>query len=111
MISPYIVQAIGARAARWLFMTTEAITANRAQELLLIHHVVADELLASSSAKLIDTLTTLPHAALSACKHLVNAIQDKAIDSALVEYTADLITQCRASVEGQHGMQTFFDRP
>ena len=42
VISPYVVAAIGARAARRYFLTAERFDAAEAQRLGLVHEVVAD---------------------------------------------------------------------
>jgi len=110
VISPYVIRAIGVRAAQWLFMTKETITATRAQELTLIHHVVDDERLSSSAQHLIATLTACPLSALIACKHLIQEVYLNPIDNKLIEHTAELISQLRTSAQGQQGMRNFFNK-
>src|SRR3712207_7368475 len=47
-ISPYVVNAIGARWARRLFQTAEVFTAARAREIGLVHEVVPEDGLAAA---------------------------------------------------------------
>ena len=110
VISPYIIHAIGQRAAQWLFMTAATISATRAQELQLVQHTVADDLLTSTAHELIKNLISRPQATLTACKRLVQDLAQQPLDQALIKHTADLIAQFRASDPGKNGMQAFLNR-
>jgi methylglutaconyl-CoA hydratase len=109
VISPYVINAIGARAAAWLFMTAESITATRAQTLGLIHDIVNDEHLSTRAHDLIQHITKLPPAARLACKRLVRDIAQQPIEPTLMEYTAQLIAQHRTTHEAQQGMHAFLN--
>src|SRR3712207_7659653 len=50
-ISPYVVNAIGARWARRLFQTAEVFTAARAREIGLVHEVVPEDGLAAAGER------------------------------------------------------------
>src|SRR3712207_9013799 len=52
-ISPYVVNAVGARWARRLFQTAEVFTAARAREIGLVHEVVPEDGLAAAGAEVL----------------------------------------------------------
>src|SRR5215211_3603931 len=52
-ISPYVVNAIGARWARRLFQTAEVFTAARAREIGLVHEVVPEDGLATAGEEVL----------------------------------------------------------
>ena len=105
-IGPYVVEAIGARIAKKLFLTAEVFSAEKAKNFQLIHEVVSTENL---DEKVDDTvqqiLNTGPHAS-RAAKQLVSVIVDKPSD--LSEQTSRLIADLRVSDEGQTGLKAFF---
>ncbi|HET8726942.1 MAG TPA: enoyl-CoA hydratase-related protein, partial [Alphaproteobacteria bacterium] len=56
VISPYVVQAIGARAARRYFLTAERFSALQAKALGLVHEVVPAVMLEAALLKILDAL-------------------------------------------------------
>lgn len=110
VISPYVVNAIGQRAAVWLFSSAEVISAQRALELGLVQHSVADEELWGHTKKLAEEITKLAPLAVTACKSLVDQVAARNIDANLGEFTASLIAKKRISAEGQRGLQAFLEK-
>lgn len=110
VISPYVVRAVGERAATWLFMSAEAIDAKCALNLGLIHHCVPEEELPSHAHLYARQLAALPPGAVSASKNLVRHIATQPIDKALEDFTANLIAKQRVSAEGQKGLQAFLNK-
>jgi methylglutaconyl-CoA hydratase len=110
VISPYVVRAIGERAAVWLFSTAETLSAERALQLGLVQHCVADEELWAYTQYLGNEISKLAPLAVTACKSLVDQVAGKAINEELGNLTAALIAQKRVSVEGQRGLQAFLDK-
>ena len=55
-ISPYVIRAIGERAARRYFLTGERFDAHRALELGLISEVADEESLDTDVARLVDAV-------------------------------------------------------
>lgn len=110
-ISPYVVAAIGARAARRYFLTGERIDAATAKTLGLLHDVAADDAaLGVLRDKFIATLLANGPQAMAAAKDLVFAVTDKIVDDALQRDTARRIADRRMSKEGQEGLAAFFDK-
>ena len=110
VISPYVVRAIGARAANWLFMSAEKIDAKAALNIGLIHHLVPEEELPSHAHQYARELATLAPEAVQASKQLVAAVANHPIDDNLQHLTATLIAKKRASAEGKKGMHAFLNK-
>ncbi|GAB4276882.1 MAG: enoyl-CoA hydratase-related protein [Candidatus Promineifilaceae bacterium] len=110
VISPYVLAKIGERNGRELFLTGERFDAHKAQEIGLVHHVVADEAaLDTAVAERIQALLQAAPSAQAAIKQLIKEVihQPKA---ATREQTANLIAQRRASDEGKEGMSSFLEK-
>ncbi|MFZ4076524.1 MAG: enoyl-CoA hydratase-related protein [Legionellaceae bacterium] len=107
VISPYVIRAVGERAASWLFMSGERLLAQRALTLNLIQHCVKDEDLLTYAIDYANQLVALPHQALYDCKSLVRSVAHCPIDETLQTTTASLIAKKRVSSEGQAGLKAF----
>jgi len=110
VISPYVVRAVGERAATWLFISAEKIDAPSARNLGLIHHCVPEEELPSHAHLYARQLAALPPGAVKASKNLVQQVAKHPINQQLEETTAHLIAKQRVSVEGQKGLQAFLNK-
>ncbi|SOD96427.1 enoyl-CoA hydratase/isomerase family protein [Caenispirillum bisanense] len=111
VISPYVVRAMGARAARRYFLTAERIEAADAQRLGLLHEVVEDEEdLASAGDRMVATLLANGPAAIAAAKALVDAVAERPIDAPVIQDTAERIADTRASAEGREGVTAFLEK-
>ena len=109
-ISPYVVAAIGARAARRYFLTAERFTAAEAYRLGLLHDLaLVEELDARINALLGALLTAGPHAQ-AECKALLRAIVNRPVDARIVADTAQRIARVRASPEGKEGVAAFLSK-
>ncbi len=110
VISPYVVRAIGARAARRYFLTAERFGADEAHRLGLVHQVTdADGLDAAVSALCGHLLKGGP-VALGSAKDLIFAVSDRPVDDAVVEDTARRIAAQRAGAEGREGVAAFLEK-
>lgn len=110
VISPYVVQAIGARAARRYFLTAERFDAAEAHHLGLVSQVVdADDLDETVATLTGHLLKGGPHA-IAAAKDLITAVNDRPIEMPVVEDTARRIAQQRASAEGREGVAAFLEK-
>jgi methylglutaconyl-CoA hydratase len=106
-ISPYVVEAIGARAARRYFLTGERFGADEAYRLGLLHEVVP---LLDLDARINDILGALlitGPAAQAECKDLIRAVASRRIDARLIADTARRIARVRASPEAKEGVDAF----
>ena len=110
VISPYVVAAIGARAARRYFLSAEKFSAQEAQDLGLVHQVVSADALESALSEMTRTLLSAGPRAQAEAKQLIAYVDDKGIDSSLLIETAQRIARVRASAEAKEGLQAFFDK-
>ena len=110
VISPYMLAAIGARAARRYFLTAERFDAAEAHRLGLVHEVVSADDLAAAGDRLTDYLLAAGPGATGKAKQLIAQVTGKPIDQELKEETARRIAEARASAEGQEGISAFFER-
>ncbi len=90
-IAPYVIEAVGARRARQLFLTANIFDADYA-----------------AHAGLIDMV--LPEGSVDEFISLVNDVAGEAIDHRLLEETAKRIARARVSAEGQEGVRAFLDK-
>ncbi|MGL5743078.1 MAG: enoyl-CoA hydratase-related protein [Legionella sp.] len=110
VISPYVVQAIGERNAKALFMSAEVFDAAKAFALNLIQHCVPEDNLLEFTLNYATQISSNAPEAVKASKKLAHYVADKIIDEELVHYTASLIAQKRVSAEGQHGLNAFLKK-
>ena len=109
-ISPYVIAAIGQRAARRYFITAERFDAHRALQLGLVNEVVDAEQLDQEIDRLINTLLANGPAAVTAAKQLVFDVAGKPIDQQLIDATCETIAAIRVSEQGQERLQAFLER-
>ena len=107
-ISPYVVDAIGSKAAKRLFLTAEKFSADEALRLGLVDHVCdARDIENKKNSILTDILNNAPKAMASA-KELVHQLTtSRAETSAKI---AETLADIRASKEAQQGLQAFLDK-
>lgn len=110
VISPYVVRAIGERAAGWLFMSGECIDAQRAQALQLVQHCVEPEELLRHTQHFAERLNLCAPQAVRETKTLLRYLRHHALDDALPEETAARIAKKRVSSEGQQGLNAFLTK-
>lgn len=109
-ISPYVIEAIGARACRRLFLTAERFSAAEACGLGLVHEVVpANELIAAGERVVAMLLESGP-AAQAAAKDLIKAVSHHPVDDDLEALTARRIAAIRATPEGREGVAAFLEK-
>ena len=109
-ISPYVIRAMGARAAHRYFLTAERFDAAEALRIGFVHAVVPANALDAKVAELASALVNAGPEAVKACKRLVQDVADRAIDAALIQHTVDSIANIRASAEGKEGVQSFLNK-
>lgn len=110
-ISPYVVRAIGVRAAQRYFLTGERFDGIEARRIGLVHEIAQtmDEARMILDG-IIEQLLAGGPAAQTACKALLTLVAGKEIDENLRAETARRIAARRASTEGQEGLSAFFDK-
>lgn len=107
-ISPYVVAAIGVRAARRLFATGARFDAGEALRLGLVDRIV-DDLHAEAVAIARAQRLCAPEA-VAAAKRLASDVEGEVIDGKLIEETARRIAARRVSDEGREGLAAFLER-
>ena len=111
VISPYVIAAIGARAAHRYFLTAERFEAAEAFRLGLLHELASDDL--AMDDKLNDIVAALLRCgpdAIDEAKQLIAAVADRPIDAAVIADTAQRIARVRASREGKEGVSAFLEK-
>jgi methylglutaconyl-CoA hydratase len=110
-ISPYVIEAIGARAARGLFASALAFDAERALALGLVQEVVADvDAMHGAFKRLAGLALENAPGAVADAKRLVRDVAGRAVDHGLIKFTATQIAARRASAEGKEGLAAFLSK-
>ena len=109
-IAPYVIEAVGARRARQLFLTANAFDADYAAHAGLIDRVLPEGSVDEFIAMLSDSLTNNAPGAMGEAKRLVNDIAHHKIDSGLLDETAKRIARARVSDEGREGVLAFLEK-
>ena len=110
-ISPYVLNAIGPRWARALFVTAERFDAAFAEKIGLVQFVAADE---TEMERLVEHMAELTFAASPAAiadaKDLVEEVFGQTIDSSLSHLTAKRLAHRRATPQGKEGLAAFLEK-
>ncbi|MFN3565949.1 MAG: enoyl-CoA hydratase/isomerase family protein [Burkholderiaceae bacterium] len=109
-IGPYVIRAIGARAARRYFLTAERFDSGEAFRLGLIHNITPPDQLDMTINELLGSLMHTSIHAVGEAKKLVRDLAGRPIDDALVTDTAERIAAIRASDDGREGVRAFLDK-
>jgi methylglutaconyl-CoA hydratase len=106
-ISPYVIRAMGARAAHRYFLTAERFSAAEALRIGFVHEVVTAQELDGKVAGIAHALVNAGPDAVKACKKLLHDVAGHEITAGLVRKTVEGIADIRASDEGREGVQSF----
>lgn len=109
-ISPYVIEAIGARMARRYFLTAERFDAAEAYRIGLVHDIVPIAQLDDRVNEILTPLLIAGPAAQRECKALIRRVAGNPIDAPLVADTVERITRVRASPEGKEGVAAFLGK-
>ena len=109
-IGPYVVGAIGARAARRYFLTAERFGADRACALGLVHAVAPGAELAAAGERVLADLLAGGPKAQDEAKALIRAIAGRPIADDLIDDTARRIARVRAGDEAREGLDAFLSK-
>ena len=109
-IAPYVVAAIGQRAARRYFTSAEPFDADTAVKLNLLSTVVEEENLDEEVARFSELLLGNGPLAILASKTIINEVANRPVDDQIVELTCELISRARVSSEGQEGLTAFLEK-
>lgn len=109
-ISPYVIKAMGANAARRYFVTAEKFDAKEAHRIGFIHESVAAEQLDAIVDQIVKAIISNGPNAVVAAKWLVEDVTGSEIDDELLAYTAECIAEIRGSDEGREGVASFLEK-
>jgi len=109
-ISPYVLQSIGAQAARRYFLTAERFDAKRALHLGMVSEVLEESKLDEEIERLIKTILSNSSEAVRAAKALINEVENKPVTKKLMQMTSESIADIRASEEGKEGLAAFLEK-
>jgi len=109
-IGPYVVAAIGARAARRYCLTAETFAAAEAHRIGLVHEVAPSDELDSAVERVVASLLQGAPGAQGRGKRLIGEVNARAVDEEVMSHTARAIAEARASSEGREGVAAFLDK-
>ena len=109
-ISPYVIEAIGARQARRYFLTAERFEAAEAYRIGLVHDIVPIAQLDDRVNEILGPLLVAGPGAQRECKALIRAVAHKPIDGQVIGDTVQRIANVRASPEGKEGVAAFLEK-
>jgi len=109
-ISPYVLRAIGERAARRYFLTAEVFDAEEALRIGMLSLLVPAAELDATIEGLVQHLLAGGPQAHAKIKNLIRAIAGRPVDTALMADTAQRIAEIRVSPEGREGIASFLDK-
>jgi methylglutaconyl-CoA hydratase len=110
-ISPYVIRAIGERAARRYFLTGERFGAEEACRLGMLSMVSASENLDAEIGKILDHLVQGGPESHRKIKDLISTVsRGGPVSDALIDDTAQRIAEIRVSPEGRDGIASFLEK-
>jgi methylglutaconyl-CoA hydratase len=108
-IMPFVLRAIGHRAATPLMLTGEAFDARHAKAISLIHqHVPAEDLDATLTAS-VQALRQGGPRAQRETKTLLRYLHARTLDPSVKAHTAEVIAEARVSSEAQQRLKAFLE--
>jgi len=111
VVAPYVIAAIGERAARRYFLSAERMEASEAFRLGLVHDLAVSE--GDMDEKIgivVDSMLACGPVAQREAKELIRAVAGRPVTSELIQDTADRIAKMRASPEGREGVGAFLEK-
>jgi len=109
-ISPYVIGAIGAGAARRYMLTAEKFDSAEAFRIGLVHDIAPADGLDAKVNETLGALMLTSADAVREAKRLVREVAGRPIDDGLVADTAERIAAIRASDDGREGVRAFLDK-
>ena len=109
-ISPYVIRALGARAAQRYFLSAETFDAKKARQLGFIHERVSEDELSDRMAELCAKIVNNSPEAVKTCKRLLHEVAGAPITEELIADTVKGIADIRSSEQGKEGVQAFLQK-
>lgn len=109
-IGPYVVAAIGERAARRYFLTAERLDAKEAHRIGLVHQICEDDKLDSYIDDVLAELLSSGPQAQAAGKDLIFSVANRPVSKEIIEDTAKRIAELRSTAQGREGVSAFLEK-
>ena len=109
VISPFVMQKIGAGRARTLFLTGERFDGREAARVGLVHKAVPQDQLDEEVARVIAELLSSGPAAVASAKLLIHTVATLTLEDA-IPVTTRWIAELRATPEARDGMKAFLEK-
>ncbi len=109
VISPFVMQKIGAGRARTLFLTGERFDGREAERIGLVHRAVAESELDAAVDGVVDELLSAGPAAVASAKELIREVDGKTLEDA-IPLTSKWIADLRATPEAKEGFAAFLEK-
>lgn len=107
-IAPYIVRSIGARYAKYYFISATPFSAEQARHIGLVQSLSSQDGLMTDGLKLAKRICRHGAQAIKAVKSLVNDLTP--LEDSVMDHTATCLAQVRVSEEGQEGVRAFLEK-
>ena len=108
-IGPYVVRAIGPRAARLHFLAAERFDALEAYRIGLVHDVCSEDNLDHRVTERVDSLLAGGPNAQAAGKRLIADVAGRPVDEGLRRDVAQRLADIRSGEEAQRALAAFLD--
>jgi len=109
-ISPYVLAAIGERAAHRYFLTAERFPAAEAYRIGLVQEIALSAELDTKVNEILGHLVQASPSAIADSKGLIGDVAGRPIDRKLIGDTATRIARARASADGKEGVRAFLEK-
>src|SRR6266704_2894517 len=109
-VSPYVLAAMGERAAQRYFLTAERFTAAEAYRIGFVQELARPEELDATVNSILGELVQGAPGAHAATKELIRSVARRPITPELIADMAGRIARARASDEGKEGVRAFLEK-
>lgn len=109
VISPFVMQKIGAGRARTLFLTGERFDGREAMRIGLVQRAVPEAELDATVARTVGELLSAGPAAVASAKELIRAVSHLSLEDA-IPVTSQWIAQLRSTPEAKDGFAAFLGK-
>jgi methylglutaconyl-CoA hydratase len=109
VISPFVLQKIGAGRARTLFLTAERFDGMEAQRIGLVHRAVDEAHLDAAVQQVVGELLSSGPAAVASAKELIRGVAGLTLEDA-IPVTSQWIAALRATPEAREGFAAFLGK-
>lgn len=107
VISPYVLQVLGYKACKRLFLSAETFAVQQAQDLGLVDHI--SEQLEQEAASQAQVWINHPQTTLATLKSWLHEIYLQDIDATLIQKTAEKLAEVRMHADAQQRLNAFLN--